>query len=184
MATPTSGAITMDDMRTHINRQTSSSISMDEMRTRYGGSDAISFSDLYGSEGFTVACGRLTIPAAPPFTPELIYDGFAKGFPTIGTVSPDENSSGMVQFAANSYLTSFYALDSAESDTAVLTISSNTAGTGDSGVTTGFKATDITRVVTANTSRSYTGSSNTAGSFTYNFPSTGTIHCLIKLDGT
>ncbi len=52
MPTPSSGAISMNDMRSEITRATGSALGMDEIRTRYGGSGAISFSDLYDSEGF------------------------------------------------------------------------------------------------------------------------------------
>ena len=156
-------------MRTHINRATGSSISMDEMRTRYGGSGAISFSDLYKTEGFTITCGVFT-------SKFFSYNGYyhASG---VGSVSPAEVSSHL-QFAANSYLELMYAITSTPANTQV-SLSSDAAANGQ-GITTGFKGTDITRIVTANTSRTVTASANASLSFTYTMPGTGTIHCLVK----
>jgi len=171
MATPASGAISMDDMRTHINRATTSSISMDEMRTRYGGSGAISFSDLYKTEGFTITCGSYS-------SKFFSFDGFDKSF-AVGSVSPNE-ASGMVQFAANSYMSGMSASAGADSF-AGASLASDTA-LSQTGITAGFKGTDVTRIVTANTSRTLGWSAAGAATvyFTYDFPSSGTIHCLVK----
>lgn len=173
MPTPASGAISMNDMRIHINRATSSSISMSEMRTRYGlGSGAISFNDLRDAEGFIVNCGTYS---------DKFYsaDGWSTIF-TFGSVTPNE-ANGQVQFAANSWLRD---------------VSSTPAGTGSSGgisiydsgdtsqfgtnITAGYRGIDITRMVVANSQVSITSSSNTSIGFSYDFPSSGSVHCLIK----
>ena len=180
MPTPGSGAISMNDMRTNINRATSSSISMSEMRTRYGGSGAISFSDLRNAEGFTIdpvryyADGKISQNT----------DGWADGITNYGTISPDE-SAGRIQFAANSYLFSVVqdnlygpagttSLSLAEDNTVIL--ANNDA------ITAGFRSTNISRVVLANTSQSITeaNASFSYVSVSYDMPTSGTIHCLVK----
>ena len=171
MATPASGAISMNDFRTEITRATTSSISMSEVRTRYGGSGAISFSDLRKVEGFTITCGTYT---SKFFT----ADGYDSLF-GFGSVSPTEENS-LVKIAANSYMTGFYSAPAGTSTTAQLSLSSNNSYGGATGFTTGFNGTNVTRIVTANTSRSLGASSNTSRSFTYDFPASGTIHCLVK----
>lgn len=171
MATPASGAISMNDMRTHINRATSSAISMDEMRTRFGGSGAISFSDLYKCEGFIVS------PA--DFNNKFLNaDGWS--YSAFGSVTPNE-ANGMVQFAANSYVGGMYALDGTN-NFATMYMYNDPSGTTGPGWTSGFAPSNTTRIVTANTSRSITGVDDSSGTvnFTYDWPSTGTIHCLVK----
>lgn len=170
MPTPSSGAISMNDFRTEITRATGSAIGMDEVRTRFGGSGAISFNDLYKCEGFTVTCGTVT-------SKFFSADGF-NVFLAIGSVSPAE-SNGQVQFAANSFLASFQAGTGTDTSATVGIYSNN--GGGAAGVTAGFRGDSITRVVTANTSRTITGyTDENTRSFTYDMPSSGTIHCLIK----
>ena len=169
MPTPSSGAISMNDMRSEINRATSSSISMEEMRTRFGGSGAISFSDLYKCEGFTVTCGTQT-------SKFFSIDGWSV-FTAVGSVSPNE-SNGHVQFAANSFLAYMQAI-AGTSDASEVGIYANNGGEF-AGVTAGFRGDSITRIVTANTSRSLGTGGEYFRPFTYDMPSSGTIHCLIK----
>ena len=170
MPTPASGAISMNDMRSNINRATSSSISMSEMRTRYGGSGAISFNDLRNSEGFTVTPADFN----SKFT---AADGWSDD--SFGSVSPDE-ANGRIQIAANSYIVGLYSGDGTN-DAGLMYMYSDTAFA-TSGYTSGFAPSNATRIVTANTSRSITGSSDSFGfvQYTYDWPSTGTIHCLVK----
>lgn len=169
MPTPSSGAISMNDMRNEITRATGSALGMDEIRTRFGGSGSISFNDLYKCEGFTVTCGTQT-------SKFISLDGWNQ-FLAIGSVSPNE-SNGQVQFAANSFLAALSA-GTGTNDAAQLQIyADNNAFTNN--VTAGFRADSITRVVTANTSRSLGTADQNTRQFTYDVPSSGTIHCLIK----
>ena len=172
MPTPASGAISMDNMRDEITRGTGA-VSMSEIRTRYGGSGAISFSDLYASEGFTVTCDRYV-------NKYFSFDGWHNSFAT-GSVSPNEGG-GLIQFAANSYL---YQMNSTAGTGAdgLGALSSNGVGGSTTGITAGYQGTDVTRVVTANVSRTldtWATSSTAAFYFGYDFPESGTIHCLIK----
>ena len=165
----------MNDMRTHINRATGSSISMSEMRDRYGGSGAISFSDLYDTEGFVITVGSVTTKFGTD-------EGWSDN--SFGSISPDEGD-GRVQFAANSWLFGCYSPGVANTS-AVIYIEPTSTSINFNGnqVTAGYKATDVTRVVLANTSRSITSQSSNATSselyVTYNFPGSGTVHGLIK----
>lgn len=160
-----SGQIGMNDMRNEITRATSSALSMSEIRTRYGGSSDISFSQLRKSEGFTVTNGSFYAGGKPPV--DIV--GFDRLLATVGTVSPAENS-GRVEFTTNCVLESFF---SANNDTAgTMLFSGSPPG--------GFQGTDVTRVVTANTSRTITSSSGSGVNFTYGFVDGQTIHCLIK----
>lgn len=183
MPTPASGQISMNDMRTHINRATSSSISMSEMRARYGGSGQISFSDLRNAEGFTITAARY-------YTTSKFFsannDGWGSGgfVGTFGSVSPNE-SNGMVQFAANSYMKYLYEDNLFNQGTTSLGIKENNNnddyndGNGNT-ITAGYKGSNITRIVIANTSYSITGSGNTFATVSYNMPTSGTLHCLVK----
>jgi hypothetical protein len=170
MATPASGAISMNDMNVEITRAGgTATISMDTIRTRYGGSGAISFNDLRKSEGFTVTCGTYV-------SKFFSFDGWNSGIST-GSVSPNETS-GWVQFAANSYLTSMTA-GTGSDDIAAIGLAAHTDFT-TAGITAGFKGGDVTRIVTANVSRSLGASADEYRYFTYDMPSSGTINCLIK----
>lgn len=183
MPTPASGQISMNDMRTHINRATSSSISMSEMRARYGGSGQISFSDLRNAEGFTIN------PVNYTFTNKYFNqnnDGWSKGgFPgAFGSVSPNE-ANGMVQFAANSYMKWAFEDNVFDPGFVTIGIKENTnvddfADSNGNTVTAGYKGSNITRVVLANTSYSVVSSANTFATVAYNMPTSGTIHCLVK----
>jgi hypothetical protein len=177
MPTPASGTISMDDMRTNINRATGSAIGMDEMRARYGGSGAISFSDLYDVEGFQLTVGSETSKFGTT-------TGFTREFSSYGSVNPEE-SGGLVQFAANSFV---IALTSDVTANVYISLShvNNALPNGDL-VTSGYKTTDITRMVMANTSYSIisaTSNSTTSLAYigaAYTFPANGTvIHCLVK----
>lgn len=171
MPTPASGAISMNDMRTHINRATGSAIGMDEMRTRYGGSGAISFSNLYNSEGFTVTCAAYT-------SKFVNFEGWSTVF-AVGSVSPNEVN-GTVQVAANSYIYQLYS-GSGASTTAQMNFADNNGAVANvNTITAGYRGTNVTRLVTANTSRTITSSSNNGVTFTYDAPTSGTIHCLVK----
>lgn len=178
MATPGSGAISMNDMRTHINRATSSSISMSEMRTRYGGSGSISFSDLRSCEGFTVTCNTYTFSSK--FFSDT-YHGWEDDL--FGSISPDEGN-GRLEFATNSWLQRLS--ESISFGTTTLNFEPNSTGFTANGdqVTSGFKTTNVTRVVTANTSQSITSATSnstfSALTISYDVPTSGTIHCLVK----
>lgn len=176
MPTPGSGAISMNDMRTHINRATSSSISMSEMRDRYGGSGQISFSDLRNCEGFTANPANYYF-ASKFFT--LNLDGWERRQYLFGSISPDEANG--VQVAANSYIGASYSSAGTSTD-AVLVLYNNTQfSQTNTGYTSGFTAVNVTRIVTANVSRSITSTfANSNVYFTYDWPTTGTIHCLVK----
>ena len=186
MPTPASGAISMNDMRTHINRATTSSISMSEMRTRYGGSGAISFSDLYNTEGFTITPARY-YTSSKFFTSN--NDGWSSGgFPgAFGSVSPAE-SNGMVQFATNSFLKWTYQDNIYDPNSVTFGIDNNNdpddfSDTNGNNITTGYKGGNITRLVVANTSYSVVSSGNTfasASTGSYDMPTSGTVHFLVK----
>jgi hypothetical protein len=177
MPTPASGTISMNDMRSEINRATSSSISMSEMRARYGGSGAISFSDLYDAEGFQITVGSETGKFGT-------QSGYSREFSAIGSISPEE-SSGLVQFAANSFLLGLVS-DVTANVYMSLTHATIVLGNGDL-VTNGYKTTQVTRIVMANTSYSIiSATSNSSTSVAhigaaYTFPANNTvIHCLVK----
>lgn len=172
MPTPASGQISMNDMRTHINRATTSAISMSEMRTRYGGSGQINFSDLYDSEGFVITCGTYG---------DKFYsaDGWSTIF-SFGSVSPNE-ANGQVQFAANSWLRDVSSTPAGTGSSGGISIyDSGDPGTFGNNVTVGYRGTDVTRIVIANTSLTITSPSVTGFGFSYDFPQSGSIHCLIK----
>jgi hypothetical protein len=139
------------------------------MRTRFGGSGAISFSDLYKCEGFTVTCGTQT-------SKFFSFDGF-NHFLGVGSVSPAE-SNGQVQFAANSFLGQMTAGTGTNDSASIFLYANNGGQLG--GVTAGFRGDSVTRIVTANTSRTLGGANENDRFFTYDMPSSGTIHCLIK----
>lgn len=172
MPTPASGQISMNDMRTHINRATGSAISMSEMRTRYGGSGQINFSDFYDCEGFTVD------PAG--YTSKFVnFDGWDLRIWMVGSISPNESNG--IQFAANSYIGSMYSLAGSSEDATLTLYSDTTTGSANGSFTSGYTSTDVTRIVTANTSRTL-GATNGDSQryFTYDWPTSGTIHCLVK----
>jgi hypothetical protein len=149
---------------------------MEEMRTRFGGSGAISFSDLYKCEGFVITSGSATDKFGT-------NDGFVDDY--IGSVSPDEGS-GRVSFAANSWLSSCYSPGFSTTVTYIQLEANSGPGISFNGdqVTAGFKTTNVTRVVIANTARSITTqqSNSTISQIEvpYDFPGSGTIHCLLK----
>lgn len=184
MPTPASGAISMNNMNTEILRAGgTATISMDTIRTRYGGSGAISFSDLHDCEGFTINPARY-YNSSKFFTAN--NDGWsAGGFPTaFGSISPNE-SNGMVQFAANSYLKWVFEDNLYNAGfTDVGIIQTNDPDNFDDAygntITAGYKGGDITRIVLANTSYSISAASNTGALANYSMPNSGTIHCLIK----
>jgi hypothetical protein len=157
---------------------------MSEMRTRYGGSGAISFSDLYDCEGFVITAANYS------FTSKF-YSGNNDGYSAVsavvgvfGSVTPNE-SNGLVQFAANSFLKWLYE-DNVYNPgyTSIGIIHTNNPDNFDDSygntITAGYKGGDITRMVLANTSYSITSSSNTVASASYNMPNSGSVHCLIK----
>jgi hypothetical protein len=172
MPTPASGTISMDDMRTHINRATTSAISMSEMRDRYGGSGAISFSDLYDCEGFVAS------PAS--YASKFInFEGWEYRVWGVGSVSPNEASG--VQVAANSYIGGMTSPTGTSTDSIIYLYSDTSIGSANGSFTSGYTSADITRVVTANTSRTLASTSGDSQRFfTYDWPSSGTIHCLVK----
>jgi hypothetical protein len=165
----------MNDMRSNINRATGSAIGMDEMRARFGGSGAISFSDLRNCEGFVITVGSETGKFGT-------LEGWTDDY--IGSISPDEGS-GRVQFAANSWLASCYSPNFSNTVT-YMSLEPNQTDVTTNGdqVTAGFKVTNLTRVVMANTSRTINSAqSNSTTSLAimeYDFAPSGTVHCLVK----
>lgn len=176
MPTPGSGAISMNDMRTEINRATSSSISMSEMRDRYGGSGSISFSDLRNCEGFTAN------PANYYFSSKyttLNLDGWDRRVYLFGSISPNEANG--IQVAANSYICASFSSAGTGTDGVLVLYNDTGISTTNTGYTSGFAGVNVTRIVTANVSRSITSTyANSNVYFTYDWPTTGTIHCLVK----
>ena len=174
MPTPASGTISMDNMRDEITRSTGS-VSMSEIRTRAGRSGAISFSQMYKCEGFTANPTALS-------TKFSYYQGWGYRLYAMGSVNPNEASG--VQVAANSYIYDMrYSTPSACTTWSNSTIGLADAATGfNNGITAGFRGTDITRVVTANVSRTLGWQTATTGTayYTYNWPSSGTIHCMVQ----
>jgi hypothetical protein len=172
----------MNDMNVQITRASATAtLAMGTIRTRYGGSGAISFSDLRTSEGFTINPARRSVTGK--FAAD--YDGWSSvsGLEN-GSVSPDEGS-GRVQFATNSWLAEVQEVSFSPGSTQI-SIEPNSTGytsNGD-GVTGGFKTTSVSRVVLANTSYSITSSSSGSGAsnlfVNYDMPTSGTIHCLMK----
>ena len=174
MPTPTSGTISMDNMRDEITRSTGS-VSMSEIRTRAGRSGAISFNQMYACEGFTANPTSLS-------TKFTYYQGWQYRLQAHGSVNPNEASG--VQVAANSYIYGMnYAVPTACTTWSNSRILLADAATGfNTTVTAGFRGTDIIRVVTANVSRTlgWQAAVNSAAYYTYNWPSTGTIHCMVQ----
>lgn len=165
MATPTSGSISMLNMRSEITRG-SGAISMSEVRTRYGGSGAISFSNLYAAEGFVVTCGQY-------FSKFFNSDGWYIN--SYGSVSPNE-SNGCVQVATGAFIAGVY--DTVVAPTYVF-LSGTSSATGDPAV--GWRGTDIIRVVVSNTNQAFSGATNTTVTCTnLNMPASGTVHCLVQ----
>lgn len=183
MPTPGSGAISMNNMNTEILRAGgTATVSMDTIRTRYGGSGAIAFSDLRNAEGFTLNPARYYAEGKASQN----TDGWSDGFVIQGSISPDEVA-GRLQFAANSFLYEVIEDNLVAGGSTFLRLAENDTvafANGDA-VTAGFKGTNVSRVVLANTSRSITEANSTGayGSYakvTYDMPTSGTIHCLIK----
>jgi hypothetical protein len=176
MATPSSGAISMNNFRTEITRATGSSISMNEVRTRYGSTGAISFSQLYKVEGFTASPANYAV-----FNKyvDTNLDGWSYREFAFGSVSPNEASG--IQVAANSFIVSMNSPGGASAGGELALYDSSSGISGNSStITSGFQGTNISRIVTANTSRSITGSSAVSIYYTYDWPTTGTIHCLVQ----
>jgi hypothetical protein len=176
MATPASGAISMADMNTEITRAGSTaSVSMSTLRTRYGGSGAISFSDLRKAEGFTITCGTYSDK----------FGGFDGYYPltSVGSATPDEAGSGTywnIQFAANSYMSGLTTAPQGTGTSGTLSLTSNDSF-GDTGFTTGFAGTDVTRIVIGGTSVSLGGGGTNFHTFSgYDMPASGSLDCLVK----
>ena len=177
MPTPASGTISMNDMRNEINRATASAISMSEMRDRYGGSGALSFSDLYKCEGFTVNPANITQSSKYI---NINYDGFdLRIFGPFGSVSPNEASG--IQIAANSYIGGSYSTGGTSTDARLNLFSNTTLESANGTFTSGYNALNVTRIVTANVARSIVSTvDQSVVNYTYDWPTTGTIHCLVK----
>ena len=93
MATPASGAISLNDMRSEIMRASSGSISMSTIRTMMGISGAVSFGDCRGAKGF---------PSEP-----LGFTGGSKGLPNLdgfAMISGSGNTYYQIQSGVDSYL--------------------------------------------------------------------------------
>ena len=139
MVTPSSGAISMLDMRSEITRG-SGSISMSEVQSHYGGTGPISFNELYRCEGFFINPGERAAGKSD------VVIGYERTSFTLGSVSPDEVS-GRIQFATNSFLSQFTSLSSLSASTTII-IDNNTSTDAPVGssITAGFRANNITRV--------------------------------------
>lgn len=176
MATPKTGSISMNDMRTHITRG-SGAISMAEVRTRYDSTGALSFNTLRGCEGFTVNPTRLYKPGNK-FIGPANNDGWSSDFIYgHGSVNPDDGNNS-IQITSSSWIYRMEQNNLAGSSNSYLNISSGTSN--DSLIEVGYRAQDITRVVTANTSRSIVFANTVRCRYTYDWPTSGTVHCLIK----
>ena len=178
MATPASGAISMNNMNTEITRASATAqISMSTVRTRYGGgTSAISFNDLRACEGFTANPTQLS-------TKFTVYEGWQYRFNAHGSVSPNESSGILV--AANSYIIGMNASTPVANSgwsNSNINLADGPSGVTTGGIAAGWRGTDITRVVTANVSRTLGWQTATIGTayYTYNWPTSGTIHCLVK----
>lgn len=173
MPTPGSGAISMNDMNTEILRASgTATVSMSEIRTRYGGSGAISFSDLRNAEGFTVNPANYSSKFANIDGWDLRVWGF-------GSISPNEATG--IQVAANCYIGSMTSSQGAYDDCVINMYSNTGLNQANGSFTAGFTSSNITRFVAANTARTLGITSGDGSLFvTYDWPTTGTIHCLIK----
>jgi len=169
MATPASGAISMDNMRDEITRSTGS-VSMSEIRTRYGGSGAISFSDLYASEGWVQTNGTYT---SKFFNATGWYYTFS-----MGSISPAESGNRLLITTTPSPGTSVIGFYTTAGGGFLQLANSSYTGTI---VASGWRAQDVTRMVAANVARAGSASSNTVFDLTsYQPAGSGTIHCMVK----
>jgi len=178
MATPVSGTITADQLRSEITRG-AGALSMDEIRIRFGASgSAISFNQLYACEGYIATCGSFN----SKFTS---YTGWEAG--VTGSVSPSE-SNNRVQVVTNCFISTTFS--SFGADVAKIKISANNSGSfnGDA-VATGWKATDVIKVIVSNTTYPVnTDPSSTVSNSSISLvtavgptlPSSGNVHCLIQ----
>lgn len=182
MPTPASGAISMNDMNVQITRASgTATVDMSTIRARYGGSGAISFSDLRNAEGFTIDPVRVYVSGKAAQN----TDGWSAGFSAQGSISPNENN-GRLQFADASFLLLTIEDNLFNPGTTQIALTQNNSvlfANGDA-VTAGFKSTNISRVVMANTSRSITSATSDGAQcsayISYDMPTSGTLHCLIK----
>jgi len=172
MPTPLSGTISMDNMRDEITRS-AGSVSMQEVRNRAGRSGAISFNQMYGCEGWTQVNGYY----ASKTTTWQGWHPLAIG----SSVSPEESGgsgpAGVVfsLTSPGSRATAFYKVST--SANSLLSFSNTTGGT--TSFTTNYQPSDVTRLVAANVSQSFTTSS-TSVSTPYIVANTGTIHCMVQ----
>lgn len=178
MPTPASGTISMLDMRNEITRGTGA-IDMAEVRNRYGSTGAISFSELYDCEGYVYTPGSYR-------SKFINYDGWLVGY--MGSVAPAESNSRL-QIAAASFIKSAYG--GVNGANTIVHISQNNSVAGlvsgnGAQVTVGYRATDVTRYVQANTVRTIqVAASNSTVSYITVSGWPGNLqsspqHCLIK----
>jgi hypothetical protein len=172
MPTPLSGTISMDNMRDEITRSTGS-VSMSEIRTRSGRSGAISFNQMYGCEGWTQVNGYFASKTTQ-------WQGW---HPIIASssVSPEESGgsgpTGVVfsTTSPGSRATAFFKVSTTANST--LSFSNNTGGI--TSFTTNYQPSDVSRIVAANVSRSFSTTSGSV-STSYIVANTGTIHCMVQ----
>jgi len=170
MATPASGAISMLNMRSEITRGTGA-ISMSEVRTRYGGSGAISFNELYASEGFVQTNGQTS-------TKFVTFNGWHAFQGPTGSVTPNE-SGGTVVIVSSAPGSRIYANFQVSGQTNNSLILSNTSG--GATLSSGWTGTDIIRMVCGNTARSIVSQATTSVSWQgLTMPSSGQLHNLVK----
>jgi len=170
MATPASGTITMDNMRDEITRGTGS-VSMSEIRTRYGGSGAISFNDLYASEGFIQTNGQTS-------TKFVTFNGWHAFQGPTGSVTPNESGGTVVivSSAPGSRIYANYQIPGQANSTLVL---SNTSG--GATLSSGWSGSDVVRWVCGNTSRTMVNQTATTVTWTgLTMPTSGQLHNLVK----
>ncbi len=171
MATPTSGTISMLNMRSEITRGTGA-ISMSEVRTRYGGSGAISFNQLYACEGWIQTNGQTV-------TKFVTINGWNYLSGPTGSVAPNDTGDNrviVVSAAPGSRLEGNFNAGGNN----VLDIGNNSAG---STLSSGFTGTDVIRIVLANTNQTGTITSQTTTSVQYSggtIGTSGTQHCLVQ----
>ena len=179
MPTPASGTISMGDMRSEITRG-SGAISMSEVRTRYGGgTSAISFNELYDCEGWVHTNTTYTSKFFNQYGWSPL-GGNGGLDPNEGGTSPDIAGSVIFTTATpGSRLTFCFTQSSTNGNTQVI-LANNSGGSASGPPIAGYRGTDVTRIVIANTARSIVSSTSTSVVATYTMPGSGQSHCLIK----
>lgn len=173
MATPASGEIDFNDIRTHIFQNASlTSVNMSDTRTRYGGSGALSLSDLYATAGWIQTNGQTV-------TKFVTINGWNYLSGPTGSVTPNDTGDNRVVIRSTAPGSRLEGNFNAGGDN-VLDLGNNSAG---STLSSGFSGSDVIRIVLANTNQTGTITSQTATAVNYSggtIGTSGTQHCLVK----